>query len=131
VKDEELDQTNEDGAGFFTGLLLLCGLAAVIVAGLSSVGPCSAGQLEIDGQCYEFTQLEDEFYDTWSTLEAENPEGIGLDLLVSETRLESKNQVLQMIRHLKDEGRATCFKSSMLVEECLPANTTETEGGTE
>ena len=131
MKDEELDQTNEDGAGFFTGLLLLSGLAAVIVAGLSSVGPCSANQLEIDGQCYEFTQLEDEFYDTWSTLEAENPEEIGLDLLVSETRLESKNQVLRMIQYLQDEGRATCFRSSMLVEECLPANTTETEGDME
>jgi len=131
VKDEEVGQTKENGATFFTGLLLLGAIAfgLIIGFGFSSVRPCSTSQLEIDGQCYEFTQLEDGFYDTWSTLEQDNPEGIGLDLLVSETRLESKSQVLKMIQHLQDEGRATCFPRGLLRQECLPANTTEIEGG--
>jgi hypothetical protein len=136
VKEGEVEQTNENPGSFFIGFLVI----GIFAAGVIFVGwmfvetpniGCSTSHLEIDSQCYTFTQIEDSFYDTWSTLEKENPEGIGLDLLVSETRLESKDQVLRMIWYLQDEGRATCFSKTLLVKECLPVNTTGTEGDAE
>jgi hypothetical protein len=86
---------------------------------------CGEDPIIIEGECKDLSNIEDSFLTTWKNLEENNPEGVGFDVLVAETQLENKDQVWQMIEHLRKQGKATCFSENLFVMQCLPVRETE------